>query len=293
MVKRSNYLTNPYRVVVGGLMIPPFTNAGSELYLVSDTLGFILSVSDRYPIVVCRRSLRSLIQRMLLPDVMFAPRTLAVRPLRPLILKRENIDYSKWLYQVLVPTNNPANAKADVTIATRNISLVDIVRFREYTPRSCRGTSNCNLPTYLAAQRIRIRSKISASELSFLGNVEVGNEVNYRGLTFHINGQLESLGDMLNLVRNSVGLTSSFYTRRITTIVMFARNQLFVNANEPVPLSNDSRYTVARITCRGNPLNLLIIDWDDDLFSLHYGILPLYDLLEVGVSELDEGLLQP
>jgi len=88
-------------------------------------------------------------------------------------------------------------------------------------------------------------------------------------------------------------LTSSIFTRRITTIIMFARNQLFVNANEPVPLSKDSRYTVARIACRGNPLNLLIINWDDDLFSPHYGAFPLDDLLDLGVSRLGENLLQP
>jgi len=68
--------------------------------------------------------------------------------------------------------------------------------------------------------------------------------------------------------------------------------RLFVNANKPVPLSKDSTYTVARVACQGNLLSLLIIDWDD-LFTPHYGVLPLYDLLEVGVSGFDEDFLQP
>jgi len=280
-MSRYSTPTNPYRVVISGLMIPPFTSMSSEIYLLTEAQEFINSVSDRYPIVTCRHNV---ILRMLLPEVVFVPRTIATRVLRPLILRHELKDYSNETFETFLSEINPADIRAGVTIATKNISLVDIVQLKEYTPKDCRRNEDCNLFTYLVASRLRVKSRINAGELAFLNKVEVGEEVSYRGLTFYVDGQLKNLGELLDQVRHSAGWISSLFTRRITTVVMFARNQLFVNANEPLPLSKNGRYTIARIACRGNPVNLLIIDWGDDLFSPHNIALPLYDLLEIWVS---------
>jgi hypothetical protein len=280
-MSRYSTPTNPYGVVVSGLMMPQFTSMGSEVYLYTETREFVSTVSERYPIITCRYNL---FLRILFPVIIFAPRTIATKVLRPLILRLKPRDYHNEMFETFLPENNPIDTKTGLTVATKNISLVDVVQLKEYTPKGCYGNDACNPIPYLVAPRLRVKSRIAASELAFLGKVEAGRRVSYRGLTFCVDGQLENLEELLDQVRHSVGFTSSLFTRRITTLVMFARNQLFINANEPLPLSKNGRYTIARIVCRGNSMNLLIIDWDDDLLSSRNITLPLYDLLEVWVS---------
>jgi len=280
---------NPYRVIASGLMIPPFINTDDE----GDVYPQNLDDPSRYPIIVCPYGTAL---QLMFPELIFAPRTTAAKILRPLFIKLELIlnDDAKARY---VPGNRSTH-NIHTLIAVKNISLVDILNLKEYTSRVCLWyeVDECSYLKYLAATRLKVRTRISASELAFLSRVEAGKEVRYRGLTFYVDCQAESLDEMLNQVRRSIGWISSVLTKYKTTVVMFARNNMFANASNPLPFSRNGRYTVARIACREQPVNLLIIDWDDDiyssLFQLDSRYSLLYNLLEIQVHTHDLDVLQ-
>jgi hypothetical protein len=256
-----------------GILIPPSTTLASwgeepgpgQQELASE-------VRHRYPIVFCDLESSPL---LLLPRVGFVPQTVSLRILKPVFLcYRLAFDNKSVVgrYNTIDGLDGLSECTG-YTIATRRIALAEVKSIKEYLTKYHR------IP-YIAVSRLRVRNRLSSDSLHFLHKLEPGVSTRYRGFFIEVDAQAESLGEALDAVSYSAGLVSSSMEARITTVILFARNGLFMNASQPAPLSRDGRYTIARIGCSEWPSALLlVVDWDDDLLSPRESMVSLFDAL--------------
>jgi len=268
----NHFNVNPYRVIVSGIMIPPFSSISDEFVTYSESSSN--GILEKYAIVLC---LHDIAYKLMFPEIVFAPKTMGIKILMPIFLNAESDSHYN---ERLVPKDGSILYARPVT-ATRNISLVKILGLEEHITEIYPYTEPwySSFLRYLVATRLEVKTRINARSLTFLKGVKSDSKVNYRGLTFYVDYHAENADEMLEQVRYSLSFVSTLFTRYVTMVVMYARNNLFVNASNPLPFSNSSRYTVARIGCNEEPMNLLLINWDDDIYSPHPMLQSLSDLL--------------